>query len=90
MVIPQADIALKHGVNLPGTWYALGILDALPSHLETSHSKSDTVKDLQSFYRTFAELVHKLVGRPIDAYGITPIILFRAIATGKDLSLRSE
>lgn len=99
MVIPQADIILKHGLVVPGVWHALGILDARPdaeNALQTNSSPipssvaemakgiaegatSPTLTGLAQMFSSIAPMAKKMMGRPTDAYGITPVALFRAV-----------
>lgn len=79
--INSDDITLKHGANFAGRWHVLGILDAKPDN------ESDTVThQLPAGNPIFDGMVEVLtairifLGRPINAYGITPIAIFRTVS----------
>jgi len=76
-----SDILLKHGMNVPGTWAVLGILDAAPDH-EDHNSISDELGPndmVAGIFRAMAPLVRQLFGRPESAFGVTPLLIFREV-----------
>jgi hypothetical protein len=82
MRVPLGEFALKHGVFIPGTWHALGILDALPedrTDLEKPFYPSKNL--LGNSLGELATPIRSMLGRPFDNYGITPVILFRQVET---------
>lgn len=81
-----ADILLKHGMNVPGTWAVLGILDAIPDSSDESlgtaeASSGDMVADI---FKIMAPLVRKMFGRPGSAFGVTPLLIFRDVVAVAD------
>lgn len=80
MMLPQAEVFLKHGFGLPGTWYALGLLDARPNESSPVKSPSATPSLLELFTNQLGPAVRQALGRPIRSFGITPIILFREVS----------
>lgn len=75
---PVGDFTLKHGGHIPGTWYAIGILDARP---EDDYVDFDVPPSnvLSSAFAQMALPIRFMMGRPIGVFGITPIIVFRQI-----------
>jgi hypothetical protein len=83
LVTAPGDLSLKHGTEIPGTWNLLGILDALPSPIQpqTAILPTNEPFHLETLIRNFSNLGRTLLGRPPDAYGVTPLLLFRKVAT---------
>jgi hypothetical protein len=83
LVVSSADLVLKHGTVLTGTWTIVGILDAMPEHLDPQSPDPSSVLDdapLAHPARTLGPLVRQLMGRPAQAYGITPLLIFREVS----------
>lgn len=80
LTINATDLALKYGSTLPGQWHVLGIIDAIPESLNNSskftHEETNEMKS--GIYGMIDELKN-LLGRSDSQYGITPILMFRAI-----------
>lgn len=72
------DINFKHGEKLAGKWYVLGILDAIPNSLDTSNFILPSIGDMEQFKSAMSEMM-KMFGREDDAYGMTPIAIFRVL-----------
>ncbi|PZR37176.1 hypothetical protein [Caulobacter segnis] len=79
------DIMLKHGHTLAGEWHLVGILDAMPkgssfeelrNRVEIEQSGSQLFGILQHF----GPMLELGYSRPPHAYGVTPLIVMRAIA----------
>lgn len=72
------DISFKHGTKLAGQWYVLGILDAIPNQYDENKW---TMPDREGFdqFKSALSNVMKLFGRNDNAYGITPVAIFREI-----------
>lgn len=81
-----SDIALKHGISIPGTWYMVGILDALPGPLP-----APTIVPIQPWgtaakenlgpaVKSFSIMARQLLGRPAEAFGMTSLIIFRKVS----------
>lgn len=76
------DILLKNGIKVPGEWSMLGILDALPDQ------DGEDLIDSNMISGPFGSLLNKIVplarqfsGRPSHAFGVTPLLIFRAVVT---------
>lgn len=92
LVVSAADVVLKHGTFVAGEWAALGVLDAMP---DTDASGNLTTAGTESFLQSIklndgpfgAIMTHllptmrPLLGRPFGAFGITPLLIFREIAS---------
>jgi hypothetical protein len=80
MRINPEDLAFKHGSDLPGEWHMLGIVDALPDSEAPDSSMIDRVNTpLEEAFRTMLSMLRFVLGRPINRYGITPIMIFRTM-----------
>ncbi len=86
MVVPAADIILKHGLNVEGHWNILGILDAYPSQgtaadKESPQLLSPIISDMpwSQLAESVATFARRSLGRPITAYGMTPLLIFREV-----------
>ncbi|NBM11000.1 MULTISPECIES: DUF6414 family protein [unclassified Proteus (in: enterobacteria)] len=84
LTINTGDIVLKYGAKIPGTWYMLGIVDAKP---DAQYNDNDNFidnaihhNDLKSGFAEMFDLIKSMAGRPNEAYGITPIIIFRSVS----------
>lgn len=86
------DISLKHGVTLAGQWHVVGILDAVPDEgpsLELANSLASvdlvTVAEALSstpigiFAQALSPMTRIFMGRPAQAYGISPLLVFREL-----------
>lgn len=82
LVTSPSDLVLKHGLTLPGEWNMLGILDAYPDHssdvadLPLSGDMSDI---LPTFLATLTPVTRGILGRPQNAYAMTPLLIFREV-----------
>jgi hypothetical protein len=80
----SADLNLKHGLTVAGEWHMLSILDCHPGSGVISATEmgrlsgggdntfSDSVISIWNEFRL-------VFGRPIDCYGVTPIVIMREI-----------
>lgn len=81
------DIPLKFPAHISGTWQALGVVDALPNdHVEGLQDVIDMNIDglLPPAVFNMMELIGTMAGmfgRPITAYGLSPLVVFREIST---------
>lgn len=89
---PTADISLKHGSVIGGTWHILAILDCVPIYSEEFsraaaekawNSLNDTFHLTDALNQVFSS-VRSMFGRPDKAYGVTPLIIFRKTPLNKD------
>ncbi len=94
LIVSTVDILLNHSVKVEGRWWLLGILDARPdsdvepleNQIRDQLSETDPLEFLQAsvvFYRTIAPFIRTILGRPMDAYGVTPLLIFREIGGEK-------
>lgn len=75
------DISLKYGGGIPGEWYALGLVDALPDYLYQDDSVYDFPEHpMKDGLKGMLGGIQEMAGRAPNAYGMTPLILFRKIA----------
>lgn len=76
-----SDISLKHGINVPGTWALLGILDALPDQVSTDvrQQSADGSEMVAKLYESMVPVLRNFLGRPEDAFGVTPLLVFREV-----------
>lgn len=72
------DINFKHGDKLAGQWYVLGVLDAIPTSLDTNNIILPDNDDMEQFRKSMSEMM-KMFGRSDEAYGMTPIAIFRVL-----------
>jgi hypothetical protein len=84
LVTEASDLVLKYGGALGGTWTVIGILDAMPSYFDGSLvgdvDFSDGVEAFgMKLTKAMAPMARVLLGRPFDAYGVTPLVVFREI-----------
>lgn len=76
----SGDLLLKHGLKIPGDWSILGILDAQPDLIDSDGEPEfspDGDQMAAQMMAMFAPLTRKLLGRPQDSFGITPLLIFR-------------
>lgn len=82
LAISTADLLLKHGVTIPGEWAIVGILDAQPdivTDLENPEFGSDAAGAIALLMRVIAPIARRILGRPEDAFGVTPLLIFRQV-----------
>lgn len=72
------DINFKHGEKLAGKWYVLGILDAIPNSMDSSNIILPNSGEMEQFKKAMSEMM-KMFGRDDEAYGMTPIAIFRVL-----------
>ena len=86
-----SDLILKHGMDIPGEWHMLGILDAHPDlggqaavEANNAINFADPLR-LQSnslvgqLAAIMSPIFRVLVGRPGSNFGITPLMIFRQV-----------
>lgn len=94
LTVKSSDMFLKHGLSPDGAWTVIGALDAFPddtnelsSNLsglsnENLHQMAASTRLSQMAYLLGLPMLHPikgLLGRPPEAYGITPLAIVRAI-----------
>lgn len=75
------NLLLKHGLVISGEWSMLGIVDAQPD-LVLNDQETDFEGGVQmaaKLMELFAPIARNLLGRPTDAFGITPLMIFREV-----------
>lgn len=78
-----SDLTLKHGFEVPGEWNVLGILDAQPSSTagdQPDIDVSSTAQVVQNVFKLLAPLTRTMMGRPDEAFAVTPLLLFREVS----------
>jgi hypothetical protein len=76
MVGGTHDLNFKHGEFMPGDWYVLGILDAIPHDGFTWNTENNEIKE---FMAEIAKTLKEQFGRPSTSFGMTPIAIFRVL-----------
>lgn len=83
-----SDLILKHGASIPGQWHMLGILDAAPDFgsldgiaegLGAVNAPVISNSLIGTLSGLMAPIVRFLLGRPVEAYGATPLMIFRKV-----------
>ena len=76
------DLHLKHGVKIAGDWNLIGIIDCLPGYDDSPPERfcgdGDNVFSA-GLASTLGE-IRKIMGRPSNCWGITPLIIMREAA----------
>ncbi|GAA5786146.1 hypothetical protein YWS52_24690 [Chitiniphilus shinanonensis] len=78
MVVNPDDFAFKHGSCIPGKWYCLGILDALPDNDEQPNIPNG-MSQIESAMLDMLEVLKDQFGRRSGDYGVSPIAIFRKV-----------
>lgn len=79
--INTGDIVLKYGSSIPGSWYVLGVVDAKPDEQQIDDNTDHIVgSGLKSGFSQMFDIIKTIAGRPCNAYGMTPVIIFRSIS----------
>lgn len=83
----STDFALKYGGFIPGDWTVLGVLDAYPNESPLAAGVTPNVQ-LNEIYDVLAghinPIARQMVGRPANAFGMTPIMIFRSIGQSQE------
>lgn len=91
MVTTSADLLLKHGTRVAGEWHVLGVLDAMPEDpvgavveqfMRTGGlaAAAPQTQIVATIIEQLAPTIRGLLGRPPDAYGVTPLLIFREVS----------
>ena len=88
LVVSASDLLLKHGARISGRWNMIGILDAMPDSGadDTSALLADlmvplSLGSLGEVVGRLAPAIRGMLGRPPDAHGMTPLLVFREVST---------
>ena len=80
------DLLLKHGGQVQGHWQTLGILDAFVDEEDADDNEDEPNSDIQqeasmasTILKQIAPFARQFLGRPSNAYGLTPILIFREV-----------
>ena len=86
MATDPGDILLQHGDRLPGEWEAIGILSAVanegdPPRYQTydEGEAMGSALGIRALIPLIAPMARNQVGRPHDAYGFTPLLIYRTV-----------
>ncbi|MCM1128983.1 MAG: hypothetical protein NC211_03760 [Alistipes senegalensis] len=84
MIVSSSSLALMYGTIVVDEWHVLGILDAKPDDEEKMKSVEEVKKEYKQsqiayFSSDILNVVRELMGRPKEAYGITPLLIFRKV-----------
>ena len=86
LTTPANEIFLKHGISVSGVWNIVGIIDALPEEemdeilaLQQNIAANKLGGMSAAFASHIVMPVKAFLGRPKEAFGITPILIFREI-----------
>jgi hypothetical protein len=71
-----SDLTLKHGPKLSGVWHMLAIVDVVSGSMASPTGLPDVLTGLA---QAGVEMV-KLIGKPANQRGVTPLLLFRKLA----------
>ncbi len=84
LVGTSAEIALKHGYEIAGQWSILGIMDALPGPLPAQiiipPLPFGAPQNMGPNAQNLAVAARTSFGRPADAHGVTPLLIFREVS----------
>jgi hypothetical protein len=79
LIIPPGDLLLKHGAGIAGVWNVIGILDAVPDAQHPITMYTSPGGPIMGMLTGFYPAARALYGRPSDAFGMTPILIYRKI-----------
>lgn len=85
LTFDPTDISLKFSDRIPGEWSAIGILDALPDEPPSAEIKKVDYLSGAAMAKlgdAITPMIRTFLGRPYEAYGITPLLVFREV-TGR-------
>jgi len=78
----STDLMLKNGLLVQGHWNILGVLDALPDQTSADHDEiaPGLVGGMLTLLLGALAPIMRQVGRPGEAYGVTPLLIFRDVS----------
>ena len=90
MVTPPSELVLSHGSGIPGEWAMLGILSGRPDFGETEFQQrlAEMAQNLPAglvnsgvglMMQILSPIIRTTLGRPANAYAVTPLMIFREI-----------
>lgn len=92
LVVSASDLTLKHGVTVAGRWTMVGVLDALPEMDAAGIPTGAAIEDIKNsaaltaspfgdLMQSLTPAIRALLGRPPQAYGMTPLVIFRTVTS---------
>lgn len=82
LTFDPSDISLKFSESIPGLWSAIGIMDALPDEQPSGEIKKVDYLSGAAMAKlgdAITPLMRTFLGRPYEAFGITPLLIFREV-----------
>jgi hypothetical protein len=81
LMVPPADIVLKHGGSVSGTWKVLFLLDAYPEFGQVAPTaQSWSAGDATEGVLNALHILRSQIGRPFHWFGITPLLIYRQVS----------
>jgi hypothetical protein len=81
LIVSAASLALTHGSTIRGVWHVLAVLDATPDAEDDDDTGEVVNSQLMSAASTLLGAIRELMGRSPAAYGVTPVLIFRAVSS---------
>lgn len=81
LTINPDDMVLKYGGVIPGEWFVIGLVDALPDceHQDNSGYQDFPEHPLKDGFKDMLKAIREMAGRSENSYGMTPLVVFRKI-----------
>lgn len=79
LTVPSADIVLKHGGLVSGSWRVLAVVDAFPNYGAAPELNSWSAGQATEGVLTAINSLRAQIGRPQDWFGVTPLMIYRDI-----------
>lgn len=95
ITITPSDLFMKHGLSIGEDWNIVGVLDATPDidYAMDDGTPFEIAKQLIAGSKlgmlalmmgpALVPAIRAMLGRPGDAYGVTPLLVFRSISSRK-------
>ena len=81
LALDVGNLALKYGSRIPGEWYVIGVIDALPDISDETVSESIFPSDeIRGTIDYMLEGIRGMIGRSETSYGMTPLVIFRKVS----------
>lgn len=78
-----SDVSLKYGPFIPGQWHILCIVDAYADDEKVDNPDApypSVTNHLKEAMEPMLLMMRGMMGRPQGSYGITPLVIFRAVS----------
>ena len=83
MSVTAADLMMKHGLQMPGRWNIVGIVDGLSVEAEPPAvemlSEIAVHGAVPAMFAVIAPIARTIMGRPADFFAMTPLLIFREV-----------